>query len=155
MLIPAGLLAGAGGMALLTRIGLQPHYATTVLPVTLLVGLGLGLVFAPAFSLGTLGVGAGDAGAASATLNVAQQIGGSIGTALLNTLAATAASSYLTAHAGSAPLRLVMAQAALHSYTTAFWAGAAAFALAAVIVAPLLRPGVPDLNDSETPAIGL
>jgi EmrB/QacA subfamily drug resistance transporter len=152
LLIPAGLLAGGIGMALLTRVGLQSHYTADVLPALLILGLGLGLVFAPSFSLGTLGVDAADAGAASATLNVAQQIGGSIGTALLNTIAAAAASSYLTAHGGGGPLHLVIAQAAVHSYAAAFWGGAVAFGLAAIIVAPLLRPGLPDLGQPASPA---
>jgi EmrB/QacA subfamily drug resistance transporter len=149
LLIPSGLVVAAVGMALLTRIGLQPHYASTVLPATLVIAVGLGLVFAPAFSLGTAGVGAGDAGVASATVNVAQQVGGSIGTALLNTIATTAVSSYIASHAASGPMRLVQAQAALHSYTIAFWVGAAVFVVAAVLTAPLLRPGVPDLGDAD------
>jgi EmrB/QacA subfamily drug resistance transporter len=153
LLIPAGLLAAGIGLALLTRIGLASHYTADVLPALLVLGLGLGLVFAPAFSLGTFGVDPADSGAASATLNVAQQIGGSIGTALLNTIAAAAASSYLTAHAGRAPLHLVMADAAVHSYATAFWVAAGVFALAALIVGPLLRSGVPDLSQSEKSAL--
>ncbi len=72
-----------------------------MLPTLLLVGFGLGLVFAPAFTIGTLGVDPDDAGVASATINVAQQIGGSIGTSLLNTIAATSAASYIAAHAAS------------------------------------------------------
>ncbi len=150
VLVPLGLLIGAGGMALMTRIGLHSSYASTVLPPLILVAVGLGLVFAPCFSLGTLGVSGGDAGVASAAVNVAQQIGGSIGTALLNSIATSAAASFVLAHASSAPLTLVKAQAAVHSYTVAFWVGAGIFVLAAVLVGPLLRPGVPDLGANET-----
>ena len=80
--VPIGLLMSGVAMALLTRIGLHSHYASDVLPTLLLLGIGLGLVFAPAFTLGTLGVDRDDAGVASASINVAQQIGGSIGTAI-------------------------------------------------------------------------
>jgi len=86
---------------------------------------------------------------ASATVNVAQQVGGSIGTALLNTIATTAVASYITAHAGQGPIRLVAAQAAVHSYTVAFWVSAAIFTAAGIVIAPVLRPGVPDLEANE------
>lgn len=147
-LVPTGLLVGAGGMALMTRIGLHSGYADTILAPLLLVGVGLGLVFAPCFSLGTFGVSEHDAGVASATVNVAQQIGGSIGTALLNSIATSAAAAYVASHAvaGQQPSAVLGAQAAVHSYTVAFWIGAAIFAGAALVVGPLLRPGVPDLG---------
>ena len=148
-LVPLGLLAAAGGMVLLTRIGLHSDYAGTILPSLLLVGIGLGLVFAPCFSLGTLGVGARDAGVASATVNVAQQIGGSIGTALLNSIATSAAATYIAAHTSGRPTSVLTAQAAVHSYTVAFWVGTAIFIAAAVVIAPLLRSGIPDLSANE------
>jgi EmrB/QacA subfamily drug resistance transporter len=144
--VPAGLVLAGVGMALLTRIGLHSDYVGDVLPTLLLVGFGLGLVFAPAFTLGTLGVDRGDAGVASASINVAQQIGGSIGTSLLNTIAATAATGYVTAHAASltssAAKQLVEANAVVHSYHVVFWVAAAVFAGAAVLTALVLRPGV-------------
>ncbi len=149
LLVPGGLLVGAAGMALLTRIGLHSSYASDILPSLLLVAVGLGLVFAPCFSLGTLGVRGGDAGVASATVNVAQQIGGSIGTALLNTIATSAAAAYVTAHMVGRPSPTLMAEAAVHSYTVAFAVGAGIFVLAALVVWPLLRPGVADLAANE------
>jgi EmrB/QacA subfamily drug resistance transporter len=149
VLVPSGLLVSAGGMALLTRIGLHSSYTSTVLPSLLLLAVGLGLVFGPSFSLGTLGIAAHDAGAASATINVSQQIGGSIGISLLNTIATSAAASYVAAHVASAPKAALMAEAAVHSYTVAFWVAAAIFVLAAIIVGPLLLPGVPDLAANE------
>jgi MFS family permease len=149
LLIPLGLVAGSGGMALMTRIGLHSAYTTSILPPLLLVAVGLGLVFAPCFSLGTLGVAGADAGIASATVNVSQQIGGSIGTALLNTIATTAAASYVAAHTIGRPSPIVLAEGAVHSYIIAFWVGAAIFFGAALIVAPLLRPGIADLGANE------
>jgi MFS family permease len=154
LLVPPGLLLAAAGMALLARIGLHTSYAWPALPALILIGLGLGVVFAPCFSLGTSGVSDEDAGVASAAINVSTQIGASIGTALLNTIATAAAASFITAHAvGAAPSPALVAQAAVHSYAIAFWVGAAVMAAAALIVAPLLRPGLAELGASEdTPA---
>jgi hypothetical protein len=90
----------------------------------------------PAMSVGTLGVRTADAGVASATINTSQQIGGSIGTALLSTLAASATSSYLAGTQASANL---VARAAVHGYTTAFWWSAGIFAAGALITGLLVR----------------
>ena len=98
-LIPAGLLLAAGGLALLAaQLGLRTSYLDWILPALLLVGAGLGLVFGCALNAATYGTGAADAGVASALVNTNQQVGGSIGTALLNTLAASALTSYVLAH---------------------------------------------------------
>jgi len=150
LLVPAGLLLAAAGMALMTRIGMHSSYASPVLPSLLLIGLGLGMVFAPCYSLGTSGVTDEDAGVASATINVSQQIGASIGIALLNSIATAAAASFITGHTASvAPSGVLVAQAAVHSYTVAFWVGAAILTAAALAVAPLLRPGLAELGVSE------
>ncbi len=155
LLIPLGLAISAVAMYLLTHISLDSSYVVNILPATLLMGIGLGLVFAPAFSLGTLGVRATDSGVASAMVNTTQQIGGSIGTALLNTIAATAAATYVTAHAGQQPTDLVQANAAIHSYTTAFWWAAAIFAIGAVLSAIVLRSGVAQMDpDREAVVVG-
>jgi EmrB/QacA subfamily drug resistance transporter len=146
LLIPAGMLFAAVGMYLLTGIGLDTTYTSHILPATLLLGIGLGLVFAPGFSLATLGVQPHDSGVASAAVNTVQQIGGSIGTALLNTIAATAVSAYASAHAAGQAPKTLMAHAALHSYTTTFWWAAGFFGLGAVVAAITLRPGVPELD---------
>jgi EmrB/QacA subfamily drug resistance transporter len=149
LIVPAGLLIAAAAMALMTRIGLHTSYASPVLPSLLLIGLGLGLVFAPCFSLGTSGVADKDAGVASATINVTQQIGASIGIALLNSIATGTAASFITAHAtDAAPSGVLVAQAAVHSYIVAFRVGAAIMTAAALAVAPLLRPGLAELGVS-------
>ena len=140
-LIGAGLGLGAVGMVFLTGIGTDSSYWTHVLPGLLIMGLGLGNVFAPAMSSATLGVEASDAGVASAMVNTMQQIGGSIGTALLSTLAASATTSALAGGTGR-PTADAIAQAAVHGYTTAFYWSAAIFAIAAVVCTALLRPGV-------------
>jgi EmrB/QacA subfamily drug resistance transporter len=140
-LVGAGLVLGAIGMIYLTGIGPHSSYASHVLPALIIMGLGFGLIFAPAISSATLGVDPSDAGVASAMVNTMQQIGGSIGTALLSTLAASATSSYLEGK--GRPTQELIGQAAVHGYTTAFYWSAAIFAIAAVVCTALLRPGVP------------
>ena len=87
-LIVPGLVLGVGAMLVLTRLTVTGGFASHVLPAELLLGLGMGGVFATAFNTGTQGVGPRDAGVASAMVNTSQQVGGSLGTALLNTVAA-------------------------------------------------------------------
>jgi len=91
----AGMLLGAVGMLYLTGLGTHSSYAGGALPALMIMGVGFGMIFAPAISTATLGVGAEDAGVASATVNAGQQVGGSIGVALLSTLAASSVSSYI------------------------------------------------------------
>jgi predicted MFS family arabinose efflux permease len=138
-LVTAGMLLAATGMLLLTGVAVDSGYATTVLPALVVAGLGFGLVLSPSMSTGTLGVDAADAGAASAMINTSQQVGGSLGTALLSTLASSAVASSM---AGQRPSSEVLAQAAVHGYTTAFFWSAAIFAVGAVVCGSLLRPGV-------------
>ena len=143
-LIPTGMLLAGLAMLLLTRVGVDTGYADHVLPALLLTGVGMGLIFAPAMATATGGVAAGDAGVASAMVNTSQQIGGSIGTALLSTLSATSASTYVAGHGG--PSREVLAAAAVHGYTTAFWWSAAIFMVGAVVTGALLRSGAQELD---------
>jgi hypothetical protein len=87
-----------------------------------------------------------DAGVASASVNTGQQLGGSIGTALLNTVAASATAQYLAAHLGQQapggrPGPELAGLALVHGYDTAFWWSAAIFAGGAVIAGLLLRRG--------------
>jgi Major Facilitator Superfamily len=137
-IVPVGLLVSAAAMFGLHRVGLHTSYASHVLPYLLVLGFGFGLSVAPAFSTGTLGLAPQDAGVGSATLNTAQQVGGSIGTSLLNTLAASAASSYLV---GRAPTPANLQAALLHSYTTAFLWSAGVFVAGAVVSGLVLRRG--------------
>ncbi|GHH42626.1 MFS transporter [Lentzea cavernae] len=137
VVLPAGFLLAAAGLIGLTNISLTSGYVTDVLPPLLLFGAGLGTVVPASMSLATTGVDAADAGVASAAVNAVQQVGGSIGTALLNTLAASAAAAYL---AGKDPSdTTARASAAITSYTTAFWWSAGIFAAGAVITALLHR----------------
>ncbi|MEV0637579.1 MFS transporter [Streptomyces sp. NPDC050619] len=151
IVVPLGMVLGAVGMVWLTALGLDSTYAANVLPPLLVTGLGIGLIMAPAMSLATSGVAADDSGVASASVNTMQQIGGSIGTALLNTLAASAATSYLV---GKNPTdKLVQAQAALESYSAAYWWSAGFFAVGALLTVLLYRRGVPAVDAEAAPTV--
>lgn len=138
IIVPIGLLVGAVAMYMLHLLGLHSSYASHVLPYLILLGFGFGLSLAPSFSTGTLGLQPHDAGVGSASLNTSQQVGGSIGTALLNTVAAGAASAYLVGRVVS-PASLKAA--ALHSYTTAFLWSSVIFVAGAVVAGLVLRRG--------------
>jgi len=146
-LAPAGLLLAVLGLVLLTRIGVHSSYATDVLPSLLIMGLGFGLVFAPVFNTGTFGVAPRDAGVASATVNTGQQLGGSIGTSLLNTIFASTVASYIAAHLSPAtvvhgrPSPQLTGLALIHGYTTAFWWSAAILTGGAIVAVTLFRSG--------------
>jgi EmrB/QacA subfamily drug resistance transporter len=134
-LIGAGMVISSIGLVTLTRVGVDTAYASHVLPGLLIMGAGMGLVFSSAMATATFGVAPTDAGVASALVNTMQQVGGSIGTALLSTIAASATTSDL---AGHAPTPLALSHAAVHGYTTAFWVAAAIFATGAVLCTALL-----------------
>ncbi len=144
-LVPAGMLLSALGMILFTRLPVQANYFENVLPGLVVLGLGLGLIFAPATASATAAVGAADAGAASATVNAAQQIGGSIGVALLNTIAVSVTSRAI-AHATSTASTTIAA-ATLHGYAVAFWWAAGFFLAGAVATLVLLESGAVELAD--------
>jgi EmrB/QacA subfamily drug resistance transporter len=137
-IVPIGLLISAAALFGLHLVGLHSSYASHVLPYLIALGIGFGLSVAPSFSTGTLGLMPQDAGVGSATLNTAQQVGGSIGTSLLNTLAAAAASAYLV---GKAVTLASLEAAALHSYTTAFLWSSLVFAAGALVAGLVLAPG--------------
>jgi len=135
VLIAAGMLLGACGMAYLTRLTATSSYASAVLPALLILGLGFGMIFAPAINTATFGVARQDSGVASALVNTMQQVGGSIGTSALSTIALTATASYLVTHHTSP---LAPAIAATHGYTTAFTVSAALLGLGFILTIVLL-----------------
>jgi len=134
-LIAAGMLLGAGGMAYLTQLTVTSSYASAVLPALLILGLGFGMIFAPAINTATSGVARQDSGVASALVNTMQQVGGSIGTSALSTIALTATASYLITHHTSP---LAPAIAATHGYTIAFTVSAALLGLGFILAIVLL-----------------
>ena len=137
-IVPIGLLLAAIALFRLHELGLHSAYVSHVLPYLIVLGFGFGLSLAPSFSTGTLGLPPHDAGVGSAALNTTQQVGGSIGTSLLNTLAAGAAATYLV---GRVADPATLKAAALHSYTTAFLYSSGIFVAGAVIAGLVLRRG--------------
>ncbi|MEV6096080.1 MFS transporter [Nocardia sp. NPDC051981] len=145
--VVSGFLLATVGMVLLTRIGVDTGYASHILPSLVLMGLGLGMAMSTAFSGATSGVHHSDAGVASAMVNTSQQVGGSIGTALLSTLASTAFNNYASSHVP--PSAAVLAEAAVKSYTTTFWWAAAIFVVGAVVTGLIMPNMVPVPAEGE------
>ena len=142
-LMGPGLAVAALGMLWLTQLELNSSYVGVILPAQLLLGLGMGTSFMAGMSLATSGVRPTDAGVASAMVNTAQQIGGAIGTALLNTIAASASSGYLASRiAGTsgeaAQLRLTL-ESEVHGYSVAIWWAFGIVVLASVIAFLLIN----------------
>ena len=137
VMVPAGMLLAATAMVLLTRLGVDSAYAPDVLVPLMLMGAGMGTIMPASMQTATLGVDRQYAGVAGALVNTSQQVGGSIGTALLNTIAATALTDYLADHA---PVTAAVgAQAAVHGYSTVYWVCAAVFTGGAVLAALVFR----------------
>jgi EmrB/QacA subfamily drug resistance transporter len=136
-LVLVGTGLGAIAMFLFTRLTPGSSYASAVLPGLLVLGVGMGCIFAPAFSTATLGVEGSEAGVASAMVNTSQQIGGSVGTSLLSTIFASAVASYAASHLHT---RGLADAAAVHGYTVAFWWAVGIFALG-FLLALVILPG--------------
>ncbi|QAY64470.1 MFS transporter [Xylanimonas allomyrinae] len=140
VMVPIGLGLAAVGLAMLTRIDLQSTFVADVLPGLMIMGAGMGTAMPAAIQTATLGVDRDHAGVASAVVSTSQQVGGALGTAVLNTIATSAASAYVTAHATTnPPAGGVLARAAIDSYTTAFGVSALIFAGGSVLTGLLFR----------------
>ena len=150
-LVPVGCLLGASGLALLTGIGTTSTYAGGVLPALLVLGFGLGFVFGPAQNAATSGVKSNEAGVAAAMVNTAQQIGGSIGTAVFSALAAAASANYLQAHAATAMQMATIVDGTIASYHLVFWIAAATFLVSGVLAALLFRSGPLPVDPDAAP----
>ncbi len=145
-LMSFGLLLGAIGLAWFTQIGVHTSYLTHVLPAELVVSIGLGFAFVPFSSTALIGVAPQDAGVASALVNATQQVGGSLGTALLNTVAASATASYLLAHNGNPAFA---DQALVHGYSVGFTVSAVILFVAVIVAATLIRASRADVPAEE------
>jgi EmrB/QacA subfamily drug resistance transporter len=137
LLIPGMALAGLG-LWWLSSISTSGDYWFRVLPGELVVGFGMGLVFVTVASTALVGVAADDMGVASALVSTSQQVGGSLGTALLNTIAATAAAGSLAASSDPGV-------ALVHGYQVALLAGAVVLGIGTVGAAFLVRAEQDDL----------
>jgi EmrB/QacA subfamily drug resistance transporter len=146
-LIVTGMTLGLIAMLLLTRLNPGSSYAGDVLPSLLLLGAGMGMIFAPAFGTATLGIDSSEAGVASAMVNTSQQVGGSVGTSLLSTLFASSAAAFVRTHAG---LHGLQAAAMVHGYTTAFWWSVGIFAVGVVIALIVFPPRVRPAADVDS-----
>jgi EmrB/QacA subfamily drug resistance transporter len=135
-LLVLGMCLGAVSLVWFAQITPTSSYFGHVLPALIVLGIGMGNIFAPALASATYGVEPRDTGVASAMVNTMQQVGGSIGTALLSSIFASAVASYAK---GKPPTPQLATDAAVHGYTVAFWIAAGVFAAGALIVGTTMR----------------
>jgi len=146
-IVIVGMLSLACAQFWLTHIGVRGDYVGDILGPLMITGVGMGFMFSTAMNTGTYGVAPRDAGVASASVNTGQQLGGAIGTSLLNTIAASATTSYIASHMvfhgqpTKAAVNLVKAQGLVHGYTTVFWWCMGIFIVGAVVIGALMRSG--------------
>ncbi|MER7412469.1 MFS transporter [Streptomyces cacaoi] len=154
LLMAPGFVLAAGGMLLLTQLQVDSSYPALILPAELMLGLGLGTAFMPAMSLATLGVRSSDAGVASAMANTSQQVGGAIGTALLNTIAASATTSYVASHMAEATSKpaqqMLKLEAMVQGYTSAIWWAVGILLVSAALVTVLVNTRGPGGSAAKT-----
>ncbi|WP_410812578.1 DHA2 family efflux MFS transporter permease subunit [Micromonospora sp. 067-2] len=150
-LMVGGAVLAAVAMLALTRIDVDTSFLTLLLPAQVILGMGLGFTFVPLSSLALVGVPEHDAGAASATLNATQQVGGSLGTALLNTLYTSAVAAYLV---GRAPNPVNQIEALVHGYRVAFFWGATLIVLAGLVTLILIKVRKEDIPSGNAVHVG-
>jgi EmrB/QacA subfamily drug resistance transporter len=149
-LMLGGLALAIGGLVLFSRLSVASSFVSGVLPAEIVMSFGLALTFVPMSSTALTGIGPNDAGIASALNNATQQVGGSLGIALLNTVASSAAAGYLAVHArglGAAAAQRLAPLAAVHGYTRGFEVSTVMLVVAFALTAVLLR--------EPNPAVGL
>ena len=146
LMVP-GLIAAGVGLILLTRITPETAYATHVLPSLFIMSSGMALVFIPLTSTSLHAVSSHDTGVASAMLNTSQQIGGSLGTALLNTIAATATTSYIAANGALGDKLKPFAMT--HGFVVAFKYSAGLLIVAAIVLFFFINIGKESLVETE------
>jgi len=135
-LLVLGMALGALAMVWFAQLETTSSYAGHVLPGLIVLGIGMGNIFAPGIATATYGVAPTDTGVASAMVNTMQQVGGSIGTALLSSIFASATTSFAE---GKSPSPQLATDATMHGYTVVFWVAAGVFAFGAVAVGSLMH----------------
>jgi hypothetical protein len=138
VLMTLGGLLSTGAMVWLTQLNLTSSYAGMILPAFIVMSIGMGFVFVPLSNVSLSGVTDHDAGVASAMVNTTQQVGGSLGTALLNTIFVNTQTDYVKSHGLAS-----FAQAAIHGYNAAFTVSAVLLGLSALVVFVMIRKVAP------------
>ncbi len=150
-LMGVGLLLAAAGLFWFTRLTVDASYLTSLLPAEVIVSLGMGLAFVPMSSTALVRIDQHSAGVAAALVNATQQVGGALGIALLNTVAASAATSYL---ATRQPLPSVLARAAVHGYSVGFSVSALLLCAAVAAAVLLIRASASEVSAAQTVELG-
>jgi EmrB/QacA subfamily drug resistance transporter len=132
--LPAGMLIAAAAMYWLTHLDVDSTYLDGVLGPLSIVGVGIGLIFAPAVAAANADIPPGDVGVASAMVTTSQQIGGAVGTAALSTMFASAVRDYAASHPPSPGIQTA---SAIHGYQTAFAVSCGLFLVGTLITAAL------------------
>ncbi len=145
-----GSLLGAAGMVLLAQIQVDSNFWLLVFPGELLFGLGMGMIFVPLANIALINVDSDDAGVASAVLNASQQIGGSLGTALLNSVYTSAVTAYLVDNAISDPRD---PNALVHGFEIGFWWSAGLMVVGTLVITLMISAGKDDLVEQEGSAV--
>jgi EmrB/QacA subfamily drug resistance transporter len=151
IVITTGMATGFLGLAYLSRLTVHSSYAGGVMPALILMGLGMGMVMAPAMNTATAGVAPKDSGVAAALVSTMQQIGGSIGTAVMSTIAASVTATYASSHAAVDGFDAV---ASTHGYAAVFRVAAIIFAAGGVLAAILFpsKARLAAMRESVSPA---
>jgi EmrB/QacA subfamily drug resistance transporter len=140
VVMAGGLLMAAVGLVIFSTLDPHSAYVSTVLPAEVVASIGMGLAFVSLSSTALVGVRPEDAGVASALVNSTQQTGGSLGAALINTIATTATTSYIAAHGRSSA---ALTAGAIHGFTTAFTFSAIVLGVAAAAAFTLVQRNRP------------
>jgi len=142
-----GFLIAIIGMVLLLRLTPESTYAANLLPSMIIISIGMGLIFVPLSAVSLFAVGNHDAGVASAVLNTSQQIGGSVGVAFLNTIAASATTAFIVDH----QLQQPTPDALVFGFNRGFLWGAAILTLAGILWVSLVNMSKKDMAANDSP----
>lgn len=149
-----GFVLGVVGMFVFTQMAWDATYWPNILPGMILMSLGMGLIFVPLSAVALFGVGNHDAGVASAVLNTSQQIGGSVGLAFLNTIAASATTAYIVAHGDQSTSDPQFGVKSLvYGFDTAFWWSLGILAFAGLIWVFLVNMTREDMTEHDADAV--
>jgi len=154
-LIMAGTASAAGGLFWFSTATVSTTYLGGIFGPMLLIAGGMAMCFVPLTLAAVSGVRRDEAGIASALLNTGQQVGGSLGLAVLGTVAFTVTRNKLAqikpAFESRALAHETLNAAYTSGYTTAFLVAAGIAVFAFLLAATIVRPMVPDTARVEVP----